>query len=180
MEFDITKIDKVLLIQTLFSHSAPLGLGKAEYDTRRKGGQNVEGLTDDECYILLYDFNNNDEEFCSIADYYKGKPIKLNFQRKKNGRILVDSDRYDSRNGKFRFFEAMLNIFSLDEIYITKKGYGHYALEDLTDDQKRPPEEEIIFKGLLKNTVKATNDYGKYWLIDEKKVSYKSAFSYEL
>jgi len=127
MEFDITNLDKKLLIQTLFAHAAPLSLGKEEYKKGKQRGENVDGLTDEECEMMLNEFNHLVVGGIKILDYHKGKPIKLVFYKNKNGRILSDSCSYDARNGMFRFFEAMLNIFSLDEILITKKGYKSYV-----------------------------------------------------
>lgn len=180
MEFDITNIDKRLLVQTLFAHSAPLGLGQAEYSVRKKWGENVDGLTDEECNEMLRDFNNSyaHSESFHIADYHKGKPMKINFYRNKNGRIIVDSGSYDSRNGKYRFLESMLNIFSLDEILITKKGYRHFIMTDLPEHLIRPKEQEAIFKNLLKNIIQKENELGKYWAFDESNVSYKPPFLY--
>ncbi len=37
MEFNITQLDKVLLIQTLYTHSSPIGLGKIEYNLKDLG-----------------------------------------------------------------------------------------------------------------------------------------------
>jgi hypothetical protein len=175
MEFDITQIDKKLLLQTLFDHSAPIGLGQAHYDHLKKLGDNVDGLSHTECDYILHEFNTSTEaRGFEILDYHKGKPVKLTFFRNKRGRILVDSDRYDLRNGKYRFFEAMLNFFALDEILITKKGFGHYALSGLPEHLIRPKEQEMIFKNLIDNTIAKENQYGKFWAIDETKVSYKS------
>ena len=176
MEFDITRLDKKLLIQTLFSHSSPLSLGQLEYDHRKKWGENVDGLTDEECEFILYDFNQLDTGNLKLLDYHKGKPMKLTLEKKTNGRVLVDSDGYDARNGKYRFFEALLNIFFLDEILITKKGFRRFFMYDLQEHLKRPKKQEAIFKNILKNTIKKENEYGKYWAIDENNVSYTPLF----
>jgi len=178
MEFDITELKKSLLIQALFAHAAPLGLGKAEYNVRKKWGENVIGLTDEECDILLHEFNTSFSfsENYHILDYYKGKPMKLNFYRNKNGRVIVDSGSYDVRNGKYRFLEAMLNTFSMDEILIIKKGYRPFVMSDLPNHLIRPKEQEAIFKKLLKNTIQKENRFGKYWALNETRVSYKPTF----
>lgn len=178
MELDITNIDKRLLVQTLFAHSAPLNLGEAEYTFRKKSGENVDGLTDEECDNMLKDFNNSYSYSKSfhIADYHKGKPIKLNFYRNKNGRVIVDTGSYDVRNGKYRFLESILNIFSMDEILITKKGYRHYIMTDLPIHLVRTKEQEVMFKNLLKNTFQKENEFGKFWAFDESKVSYNPPF----
>lgn len=178
MEFDITHLDKKLVIQTLFAHAAPLSLGKLEYNFRKLNGDNVEGLTDDECEHILYEFEKLDAGNLRLLDYHKGKPMKLNFQKKNNGRILVNTDSYDVRNGKYRFFESLLNLFSIDEIFITKKGYRQFVMTDLQEHLIRSKEEENIFKTLIKNTVQKENNLGKYWTINESKAKYKSAYMY--
>lgn len=176
MEFDITNTDKKLLIQTLFAHSAPLRLGYYEYDFRKRFGDNVDGLSDEECESILHDFNQLDTGGLRILDYHKGKPMKLTFYKNNNSRILVDTGGYDSRNGKYRFFEALLNIFFLDEILITKKGYRHFVMTDLPKHLIRPKEQEYIFKNLIKNTIQKENEYGKFWAFNETKVSYVPPF----
>lgn len=178
MEFDITDIDKKLLIRTLFAHSAPLGLGKAEYDVRKSRGQVVDGIGDEECGYLLSEYNSSYERPAgfSILDYHKGKPMKLNFFRKTNGKVVVDSDSYDARNGKYRFLEAMLNTFLIDEIKITKKGYRQFTMVDLPSHLERPKEQNKMFKDLLKNTEQKKNEYGKFWEFDKSKVNYMPPF----
>lgn len=153
MQFDITQLDKKLVVQTLFAHAAPLGYGKMEYTSRKNKGDNVDGLTDQECDLILSDFETKPSGVIKLLDYHKGKPMKLFFEKKRNGRILVSTNGYDSRNGKYRFFEAMLNIFTLDEILITKKGYAQFALADLPKDLVRPKDQEAVFKSLLKHTI---------------------------
>jgi len=176
MEFDITQLDKKLLVQTLFAHSAPLRLGQAEYDFRKKLGDNVDGLTDEECNEILLEFNRFDTGGLRILDYHKGKPMKLVFYKNNNGRVLVGTGSYDARNGKYRFFEALLNIFSLDEILIIKKGYSHFVMTELPEHLVRPKEQEIIFKNLIRNTIQKENYFGKHWAFDETKASYKPPF----
>ena len=176
MEFDITNLDKKLVIQTLFINSAPLNFGQAEYDQRKKWRENVDGLTHEESETLLFEFKHIDSGVLRILDYHKGKPMKLVFYKKNNGRVLVDTGSYDARNGKYRFFEAMLNIFSLDEIFITKKGYKQFVMTDLPDHLIRPKEQEAIFKDLIKHTIQKENEFGKYWAIDESSVSYIPSF----
>lgn len=152
MEFDITEIDKKLLIRTLFAHSAPVGLGQAEYIVRKSHGEVVDGISDEECEYLLNEFNHSSERPAGfgILDYHKGKPMKLIFFRKQNGRVIVSSDSYDARNGRFRFLEAMLNIFHLDEIKITKKGYRQFVMTNLPSDLVRPKEQKKNVSGIIK------------------------------
>ncbi len=179
MEFDITQLDKTLLIQTLFLHSNPIGLGKIEHGIRRRFNDNVDGLSVEECqeFLVQFDNDNSTSKTFFIVDYCKGKPIKINFYRNKNGRVIVDSGSYDSRNGKYRFLEAMLNIFSIDEILITKKGYRLFVISDIPNDLVRPKEQEKKFKEIIMTSTLHENAYGKHWVIDETKVSYKSPLS---
>ncbi|MEZ4906061.1 MAG: hypothetical protein R2771_00030 [Saprospiraceae bacterium] len=174
MEFDITHLDKNLLIKTLFAHSAPLNLGAAEYIARKNYGDNVDGLTDEECEFMLRDYYKLSSGHIRILDYHKGKPMKVDFNKKGNGRVIIDSDAYDERNGKYRFFEALLNIFSIDEIFITKKGFRRYSFSKIPEHLIRTKEQEKVFKDLLKNTIEKESNLGKYWIIDESKSSYKN------
>lgn len=176
MEFDITNLDKRLLIQALFAHSAPRGFGIEEYKFRDKVGDNVDALTDEECDIILLELNDKELGSIRLLDYPKGKPMKLDLYKKNNGRILASTEGYDYRNGKYRYFEALLNIFSMDEILITKKGYSAYSMSSLPEDLIRPKEQETIFKNLLKNMVQKENEFGKYWVIDESKIKYTPPF----
>lgn len=172
MEFDITHLDKKIVLQALFAYATPLGLGKVEFKELRKRGKNVIGLTDEECHSLLLEFSAMESGIIRILDYYKGKPMKLVFEKKSNGRILVDSDSYDSRNGKYKFFEALLETFLLEDILITKKGYRQFALEDLRPELLRPNEEELVFKSIIKKLKTSQNEYGKYWIIDTQQTKY--------
>lgn len=176
MVFDITQLDKTLLIQTLFAHSSPINYGCLEYNYRKKLGDNVDGLSEKECEDILYVYNHTEAEYYYILDYHKGKPMKLNFKKNKNGRVIVSSESYDERNGKYRFFEALLNIFSLDEIFIIKKGYKDFDLLEIPEELIRNKNDEKIFKNILKNTIEIKNTYGKVWTIDESKVSYIPPF----
>jgi len=177
MEFDITTLDKNLVIQTLFAHSAPKYLGKVEYDYRKKLGDTVDGLTDEECEMILAPFEElNHEGNIRLLDYHKGKPMKMNFEKKRNGRILLDTNSYDMRNGLYRSLEAFLNIFNLDEIFITKKGYRLFSKADLDKDLIRTKEQDEMFRNILKNTIPKQYSYGKYCSIDESKVSYTPPF----
>lgn len=178
MEFDITTIDKTLLVKALIAHSSPLRLGKAEYDTREKLGELVDTITDEECELALMEFNysNDQPRGFRIFDYYKGQPIKLVFYRNRNARVLVSSDYYDARNGKYRFLEAMLNTFSLEEIKITKKGYRPLIFTDLPEHLVRPKTQENEFKLMLKNTLSTRYHLGRYWSFDTDKVVYKPPY----
>lgn len=176
MQFDITNLDKKLLIQTLFAHAAPLALGNVEYSILKSDGDNVDGLTEEECEEILFEFNKLDTGHIKLLDYHKGKPMKLNFEKKRNGQILTDSDSYDLRNGKYRFFEALLDIFHLDEILITKKGFREFAFSGQHEHLIRPKEQISKFKSLLKNSRLISEENYKYWVIDKSQNSYKSSY----
>jgi hypothetical protein len=76
------------------------------------------------------------------------------------------------RNGKYRFFEAILNTFSLDEIFIYKKSYPPHLLSIINQNSERPKEQNKTFENILKNTAKHYDPSGTYWKIDTKNVSY--------
>lgn len=174
MVIDITHLDKTLLIQALFAFANPAGLGKAEFLFRKIKGDNVDGLTEAECELILSQVENIEYTHVQLIDYLKGKPIKLNFYRKKNGRILVETSSYDSRNGKYRFLEALLNFFPLDEIYITRKTFEPYTFTNIPEHLLRSKEQLSLFKTLLNNTIQKENNLGKYSIIDQSKVNYIS------
>lgn len=180
MQFDITDINHVLLLQTLFAHSEPLLLGQAEYHILKIRGDNVDGLSDEECELLLLPFYADSEPTTRILDYHKGKPMKVIFERKRNGRILVESDDYDNRNGEYRFFEALLDVFFFDEILITKKGYKEFSLYGMPEELKRTKEDIRKFKTLLKNTILIEKDGYKYHIVDNSKCEYKSNYMIQI
>jgi len=168
MKFDITNIDKKKLLKTLFSHSFPTnhGVGKVEYLVRKDRGENVDSLTDEECEDILFNFNTYSDilpQSFRILDYYKGKPIKIVFDKQKNGRILVDSCGYDSRNGKYMFLVAMLNEFPKEEIFIVRKKYLPYTLSEIKDMDYLSKEEEAYFKNIIASSTKKQNSFGSYW-----------------
>ena len=178
MEFDITDINKKKLIRTLLVHSVPIGLGQAENDFRKSFGEVNDGISDEECEYLLAEYNYNSERdsLFGILDYHKGKPMKLNFYRKRNGRVVTSTDSYDARNGKYRFLEAMLNAFHLDEIKITKKGYQQFIMTDLASDLERTKEQARMFRDLLKNMTEKREYFGKYWRFGLDKAEYRQPF----
>jgi hypothetical protein len=173
MIFDITNLDKHLLIQTLYDHASSNGAGSGEQLARTARGENILGLTDKECdQILNYDLSSQNVR---ILDYCKGRPIKLVFEHRRNGNIFVDSSGYDSRNGRFRFLQALLDVFDLDEIAIKKKGYPQHLNDMINECTSIPQEELTLLKNLVKNTVKHTNN-GTYWKIDTEVINYKPLF----
>lgn len=177
MVFNVTKLDKVLLLKTLYDHAAPQGLGRAEYFVRAERGENVVGLTDEECNLILS--ADHPDLTVSLMDYYKGKPIKLSFDYQRNGEILVDTNGYDSRNGRYRFLQALLGIFDLEEIVIVKKGYPAYLNEMIDEHTVVAAEELALMKNMLRQTIKHT-DNGTYWKIDSSVIDYRPPFMREL
>ena len=173
MIFDVTKLDKIRLIQTLYIHADPKGYGKGEYAFNEVTGKNVLGLTEEECKRILS--MDGPDLSGYLIDYYNGKPIKLNFDHKSNGDVWVSSTGYDVSNGRYRFLEALLCVFALDEIVIMGKDYPHY-LKDLLDQHTMIPYEELaLLENILQHTLMYA-DNGIYWKIDSNTVDYKPPF----
>jgi len=169
MKFITNNIDKIQLIQAIYIHANPKGFGEVEYKLKEQLEQNVVGLTVEQCQKIL-DSKKSGSGY--LIDYLNGKPLKLEFYERGNGQVLVSSSAYDLRNGKFRFFEAMLNTFSLDEILIAQKSYSSDILSMINEHSKRPKSQNKIFENILKNTIRNKDDFGTYWKINLDKVSY--------
>ncbi len=176
MEFDITNIDLRNLTRALIAYSEPIGLGKEEYTYRKKHKDLVDSISDEELDYELYDFENSNNGIFRIFDYYKGKPIKLNLKKKPNGRIIASSIGYDTRNGKFRFLEILLDVFSLDEIRIIRKSYGHMSDFDFPKNDERDEIDLFIFNKLIKTSIKNQDEFGRFWTLDKNNALNKSAF----
>ncbi|HEY1062928.1 MAG TPA: hypothetical protein VGE44_14625 [Daejeonella sp.] len=176
MEFNITNLDKVLLIQTLYAHADPKGLGVGEYQFRDLRNEMVSGISIAECKRILK-VAGSDFPGRKILDYHNGKPIKLVFHTKPNGEIITDSSSYDERNGKFRFLEALLNVFDLEEILITKKGYPEGFAKYISETgPARNADVLLQIMSMLKHTDKVQDHRGTYWKFNPENVSYKPAF----
>ena len=173
MVFNVSKLDKIRLIQTLYIHADPKGYGNMEYSFREVIGENVLGLTDEECRDILS--ADTPELNGYLVDYYNGKPIKLDFEHKPNGDVCVSSSGYDVSNGRYRFLEALLYVFNLDEIVITKKDYPHQLDELLDEHTTRAIEETLILENILKHTIQHS-DNGIYWTFDQDKANYTPPF----
>jgi len=172
MEFDVTHINKVTLIQALFAHASPRGLGTSEYIFLKNKGINVLTVDEAFCHSVLHKFNKADHGVFMIVDYHNGVPVKLTLQKKRNGRVLTNSDSYDSRNGKYKFLEAMINTFPLDEIYITDKKYHEWLFDEAESSKKISEDEQIDFGIIIKRMVKNSYELGTYWSIDKSKMYY--------
>ncbi len=174
MTFDVTNLDKILLIKTLYAHAEPVGLGKVEYSNKAKKGENVIGLTDEECKDILR--MDTPDIIPPLIDYLKGKPIKLDLDHQANGKIWVSALSYDLCNGRYRFLEALLNVFDLDEILFIKKDYPGPLDEIIDENTNRPIEETLLLKDVVKCTIQHTDKNGTYWTIDTDEVDYKPYF----
>ncbi|CAM1345109.1 hypothetical protein [Tenacibaculum amylolyticum] len=173
MEFDVTNLDRKILLRALFAYSSPKGLGNIEYTFRESQNENVEGLSDIECEEILYELEKMKSGTIRVLDYHKGKPMKLDFKKKDNGQIKISTTAYDQRNGKYRFFEAILDTFLEEEIIITKKGYGGITSFPKIE-LSRSKEQVKLLKSILSNSVLSENKNGRYWKIDSSKKEYKS------
>jgi hypothetical protein len=173
MVFNVTKLDKIRLLQTLYIHADPKGYGNMEYAFNDVIGKNVEGLTEEECASLLK--MDTPELNGYLVDYYNGKPIKFDFEHRPNGDVWVSSIAYDISNGRYRFLEALLYVFNLDEIIITNMDYPPQLDALLDDHTKRAFEETLLIENILEQTI-LYSDNGMYWKLDPNTVDYKPPF----
>lgn len=171
MKFDITTLNKVTLLQCLYAFSEPIALGQIEYQVKKEAGENVEGLTEEECESYLSDFYKlyNTKKNHEILDYCNGKPQKVIFEIKKGDRIILDTSGYDERNGLYRSFEALLNTFLFEEIKIINKGYTSESIQIERETKNRPKEELATFKTIIKDLIYKSDNKGKYWAINLSK-----------
>ncbi|MES2331181.1 MAG: hypothetical protein V4539_16370 [Bacteroidota bacterium] len=162
MEFNITNLDPVQVLQTAYTHAMPVGdYGIKHHLQLVKEGKAANWLSIKECNQLLkYKRNGFD------VDYHNGKALKISWKKDKHGRLLFDASRYDLYQGKYRFLEALLFMFDQSEIIITK-------LEDIQLNKNYPvavgcrtaaPEMEKI----LSHLIFVENAEGNYWQIDTK------------
>lgn len=165
MIFDITGIDKVKLLQALFENAKPTE-GAAAAITMIDSSNNPF-LDEVDCFSALKDFNSSDEIRCyRIFDYFKGKAMKTVFERKRNGRIVIDSDNYDQRNGRYQFLKAMLSSFPVEDVHIVDKAFKPYTIIEMDKYGITTKEEILHYRNLLKNATKKHNDFGSYWQIE--------------
>ena len=102
MEFNITHLDKILLIQTLYIHADPKGYGEKQYRQLLKEGKVVEGLPMEECKAML-EGKHRDPGY--LVDYYNGKPLKLDWVSSPGGQLITRTLPYDIAHGKYRFLK---------------------------------------------------------------------------
>lgn len=171
MEFNITHLDKVLLLQTLYVHADPKGYGEKQYRDLLKQGKIVEGLPEEECRKIL---SQKYPASGYLVDYHNGKPLKLDWRWKEGGQVFANSIAYDVAHGRFRFFEALLNVFDPEEILITKREYD-LALEKLhfKNEDTRIVEYELAQILAYAIPIHGTDPH---WRIDPNNNGYKSSF----
>ncbi len=171
MEFNITQLDKILLLQSLYIHADPKGYGEYQYQELLKKGKTVEGLASDECIAIL---KGGHKDVGYLADYYNGKPLKLDWKTTPGGQILANSMAYDIAHGKFRFLEALLNVFDMDEIVITRKEYLRLnPFLDFRPEDARTTEYELEL--FVEHAIPVTEETGTSWRLDSA-IRYRSAF----
>ncbi len=173
MVFNVTKLDKIRLLQTLYIHADPKGYGKNEYAFNDVIGKNVLGLTNEECRELLKADSPDLSSY--LVDYHNGKPIKLDFEHKPNGDLWVSSVAYDMSNGRHSFLEALLCVFDLDEIVMTTIDYPSQLDDLLGEHTTRGIAETLIIEDILDHTIQHS-DNGIYWTFDSAAVDYTPPF----
>lgn len=166
MEFDITHIDRKILVRALLVYAEPVGYGAFEYENRKAKKQNVDGLTDKECEDILYEYENMGIGHKRVLDYYRGQPLKIDFYKKENGQMFANSNAYDERNGKYRFFEALLDFIIIDEIKILRKNYGENDIIGQPEHIYRPNKIIKELKKIIDNCEVHQDEFGKYWSIN--------------
>lgn len=171
MEFDITHLDKILVLQTLYLHADPVGRGIDTYEYMLEQGKIVEGLPKEECEKLL--------KKKGLIDYHNGKPLKLLFSHRKNGQVILSSHPYDIYHGQYRFFEALLAIFDLEEITIQNKEDIQFNLESIDESQNRI-EKIAELNYLMNNLIVTATEFGTAYKFNSSKVNYKSGYLKEL
>ncbi len=173
MKFNVTNLDKVLLLQTLYVHADPKGYGVGRYNDLQQQGKIVEGLSRKECEVILN--RRQGEGTGYLVDYYNGKPIKLYIEDMPADQLWINSIPYDLAHGRFRFLEALLNTFDPEEIIITKKEYDpfHYQWH-FKRENARINEYELA--QLLDHASSFTDKTGTFWKIDSADTPYRSAF----
>jgi hypothetical protein len=169
MDFDVTRLDNITLLQTLYLHADPVGRGIGTYTEMLQKGHIVEGLPKEECEKLLMQGGS--------IDYYNGKPLKLLFSHLKTGQIVLSSHPYDNYHGRYRFLEALLAVFDLEEIILLDNEDNRPIKEEETS---RRTEVIAAIEELLQHLTPFASEYGNSYKIDSTKVAYKSAYLREL
>jgi hypothetical protein len=177
MNFNIAHLDKVLLIQTLYYHASPKGYGEQEYAQLLEAGEAVEGISTQDCRAILKQGARLRTGY--LVDYFNGKPLKIEWNKVSRHRTIMSSTPYDVIHGRFRFLEALLNVFDPEEILITDKNYSAAHDRDFVQQQRRLREFEL--ERLLSDAVFEQHPKrGAYWKLDTEKMTYRSSFLHGL
>lgn len=164
MLFDVTDLDKEILIKGLIANAKAVGIGEMEYKFKNFKGELVDSITEEEIseYLIIIDeLKNKNIKGAQIIDYYKGQPIKLELFFRKE-RLLASSHGYDVRNGKYSFLKTLIDFFGIDDILIVQKGYGRFS--DFNFANVNIKLESALFD-LIKTSNTVTLHGRKYWKI---------------
>jgi hypothetical protein len=173
MKFNIARLDKVLLIQTLYYHASPKGYGEQDYAALLQAGEIVEGMSTQACKEILKQGARLRTGY--LVDYYNGKPLKIEWNKVSRHQTIMSSVPYDLIHGRFRFLEALLNVFDPEEICITDKSYSAVHDRYFMDQERRWKELEM--DRLLAATVLEQHARrGSYWRFDTANMTYSSSF----
>jgi hypothetical protein len=102
-----------------FPNATPKGYGEKEYADLLEAGEAVEGLSTETCKDMLRQGARLRTGY--LIDYYNGKPLKIEWNTISRHQAIMSSVPYDLIHGRFRFLEALLNVFDMEEILITEK-----------------------------------------------------------
>ncbi len=162
MQFNITALDPIAVLQTAYFHAAPVGYGLEQHQQLLiKGKAAANWLCEKECKELLHRKRNDFD-----IDYYHGRPLKLQWKKNENGQILLDSSVYDLYQGRFRFLEALVFMFDHSDIMITKIDRVNANRESPIDVKSRASAPEM--ERLMSHLIIGEDENGKYWKIDTK------------
>jgi hypothetical protein len=121
MKFDLQHYDLVRVIQTLYRHAKPAGIGmlRSHFEDIK------QNLSRGYCENLLLNSTisiRSRKEIC--VDYIFGRPIKFEYDLNKK---IIDSVKYDVRNGRQMFWTALVNEFGTDSVKIVRKRYPPFT-----------------------------------------------------
>jgi hypothetical protein len=178
MVFDISRLDKIQLLQTLYLHAAPRGKGHLAFRTAKIAGKIVEGwLSDADCKMII---QGSYQTSGYLVDYFYGTPLKQYWHTETNGQITVDTLPYDAAHGKYRFLEAVLSMFEPEDIFIIEKKYDQRGDIYLTPEKVGERPIEASFQLLLENAKLNTNNFGLCWTIDHDNPTYQELYRLDL
>jgi hypothetical protein len=123
MKFNIKHLDLVRVVQTLYRHALPVGLGIGE-----NIASGIKKLPIEEVETLLLNgtrvYPGRKNITVITIDYVHGVPLKFEYVIQTGITYATD---YDVRNGKYMFLEALIDEFGSKNIIIVRKSYesGH-------------------------------------------------------